>query len=270
MKLAGVDARDIINSLNIEDNRQNVFQAGEGGGKSGSFFFFSTDCRFIIKTLRGNEKKILLGMLDKFIKHMCNTDGKSKIAKIFGLFRMRTKVYAPLDFIIMENVTQMIDQENFKVAFDLKGSTYGRATESFRPHLLSKKLHHGSILKDIDFIKTKKELGSKRLLNLTYNEVWELSYLIEEDTKFLASLNLMDYSLLLVIETDRQTGEKYCHMGIIDYLQEFDIKKWLEYKAKSIFMGKAHMSISCVPSEMYKYRMVEFVDQEVLRIEEKD
>ena len=44
-----------------------VFQAGEGKGKSNSFFFFSYDNKFIIKTLQGEEKKNLIGMLDEYI-----------------------------------------------------------------------------------------------------------------------------------------------------------------------------------------------------------
>jgi hypothetical protein len=47
---------DIAESLAVDKNRQKVFQAGEGTGKSGSFFFFSHDNRFIIKTMRGNER----------------------------------------------------------------------------------------------------------------------------------------------------------------------------------------------------------------------
>lgn len=38
-------------SLSPEFNMEQVFQAGEGAGKSGSFFFFSHDRRFLIKTM---------------------------------------------------------------------------------------------------------------------------------------------------------------------------------------------------------------------------
>ena len=41
----------IQESLSVVKNRNNVFQAGESQGKSGSFFFFSHDKKFIIKTL---------------------------------------------------------------------------------------------------------------------------------------------------------------------------------------------------------------------------
>ena len=46
-------------SLSPLFNRQQVFSAGEGSGKSGSFFFFSHDNQFIIKTMKEAELKAL-------------------------------------------------------------------------------------------------------------------------------------------------------------------------------------------------------------------
>ena len=74
MELDDVKCSDVIQSLNIQDNIQNVFKAGEGVGQSGSFFFFSKDNKFLIKTMRGSEKKILLNMLDDVIAHFLKTD----------------------------------------------------------------------------------------------------------------------------------------------------------------------------------------------------
>lgn len=64
---------DVMESLNLESNRKMVFKSGEGAGASGSFFFFSYDNKFIIKTLRGKEKEILLNMLDDYIDHIILT-----------------------------------------------------------------------------------------------------------------------------------------------------------------------------------------------------
>lgn len=61
--LDGLKIQDIQRSLNIEDNIQNIFKSGEGAGASGSFFFFSNDHSLIIKTLQGNEKKVLFNMI---------------------------------------------------------------------------------------------------------------------------------------------------------------------------------------------------------------
>jgi hypothetical protein len=56
MKMDKILPEDIMKSLSIEKNRKMIFKAGQGAGKSGSFFFFSHDNRFLIKTLQGNEK----------------------------------------------------------------------------------------------------------------------------------------------------------------------------------------------------------------------
>lgn len=50
----------ILDSLEVIKNKEKVFEAGEGAGSSGSFFFFSHDNRFILKTMKLNEKKSFL------------------------------------------------------------------------------------------------------------------------------------------------------------------------------------------------------------------
>ena len=69
-------------------NRKMIFKAGESSGKSGSFFFFSHDNKFIIKTLKGNEKQLLLNILDDYIAYFKKNDNKSLIARIFGIFQI--------------------------------------------------------------------------------------------------------------------------------------------------------------------------------------
>lgn len=73
MKHDGITPEDIMNSMNIEENIDSIFSAGEGAGQSGSFFFYSSDNRFLIKTMRGSEKTNLLSMLDSFIEHIEET-----------------------------------------------------------------------------------------------------------------------------------------------------------------------------------------------------
>lgn len=41
----------LLTSLDPERNSSSVFKAGEASGASGSFFFFSADKRFIVKTM---------------------------------------------------------------------------------------------------------------------------------------------------------------------------------------------------------------------------
>ena len=65
---------DLIYSLQVDINKDRIFKAGEASGKSGSFFFFSHDNKFLIKTMKGNEKWTMINMIDDFIKHINNSN----------------------------------------------------------------------------------------------------------------------------------------------------------------------------------------------------
>jgi 1-phosphatidylinositol-4-phosphate 5-kinase len=67
MELDGITPQSMKKSLALALNRKMVFKAGQGAGQSGSFFFFSSDNKYIIKTLRGNEKDVMLRLLDDYI-----------------------------------------------------------------------------------------------------------------------------------------------------------------------------------------------------------
>lgn len=90
-----------MKSLDLDSNRNAIFKAGEGAGASGSFFFFSFDKRFIIKTMKAAEKKILLDMIDDYIDHIEKSNGNSLLVRIYGLFTLKTNNFAPVDFMIM-------------------------------------------------------------------------------------------------------------------------------------------------------------------------
>jgi hypothetical protein len=55
----GITKEIIIKALSPQNNVDSVFMAGEGTGKSGSFFFKSHCGRFIIKTIPEREFKML-------------------------------------------------------------------------------------------------------------------------------------------------------------------------------------------------------------------
>jgi len=201
MEIDNVSPRDIYNSLNVDLNRNSVFKAGEGAGASGSFFFFSADKRFLIKTLRGNERKILLNMLDSFIKYLKDVGNQSLIAKIYGVYTVKTNVYSSCDFIVMQNTSRMINNTHPKMSFDMKGSVFKRKT-ILKEHfwLQQDQLNCEKILKDLNFMEIREAIGSY-LLHLEHSDQEKLNRMVEADSKFLRSHNLMDYSLLFVVET---------------------------------------------------------------------
>ena len=75
-------------SLSPALNSDRLFEAGEGAGKSGSFFFFSHDKKYLIKTMKENELQVMLRILPHYLEHH-RRNPDSLIAKIFGVFTVK-------------------------------------------------------------------------------------------------------------------------------------------------------------------------------------
>jgi hypothetical protein len=68
----GFENEDLALSLNPESNKDKVFKAGESQGKSGSFFFFSDDQRFIIKTMTDSDFNAFMRLFRSYFRHICS------------------------------------------------------------------------------------------------------------------------------------------------------------------------------------------------------
>jgi len=66
----GIEDKHIQESLLPHKNNKAVFKAGESQGKSGSFFFFSHDKKFIIKTMFQEELNIMMEKLPQYFEHI--------------------------------------------------------------------------------------------------------------------------------------------------------------------------------------------------------
>lgn len=66
-EMDNVASKDILGSLDAAKNRQQVFKAKESAGKSGSFFFFSYDRRFLIKTMNNSELEVFINCLPDYV-----------------------------------------------------------------------------------------------------------------------------------------------------------------------------------------------------------
>ena len=128
MQLGLIKPQEMKESLNILDNMHNIFKSGQGAGASGAFFFFSSDKKYIIKTMRGTEKQVLLKIIDDMILHF-KQESRSLIAKIYGMYTISTNKFAPVDIIIMQNTQSTINKKNELITFDLKGSLYKRKVQ---------------------------------------------------------------------------------------------------------------------------------------------
>ena len=110
MKLDGITPQQISHSLNLESNIRSIFAAGEGAGQSGSFFFFSKDKQFLIKTMRGSERIKMMEMVDSMVEHL--KDNKSLLARIYGMFTIKSNMFHSVDFLIMQNTVRVVDKNS--------------------------------------------------------------------------------------------------------------------------------------------------------------
>ena len=103
-ELEGINSRDIINSLRPENNLKAIKGAGESQGKSGSFFFFSQDKRFIIKTMNDGELTTFKNMFKDYQEYIKSRQGKGTLlARIYGIFTVCLEDIVPVHLIMMAN-----------------------------------------------------------------------------------------------------------------------------------------------------------------------
>lgn len=76
-----------------------------GSGKSNSFFFFTNNSEFIIKTLKQEELNLLVrkGILDKYNKHL-KSNPNSLLSRFYGIFSVKIKFMKPISVVIMDNL----------------------------------------------------------------------------------------------------------------------------------------------------------------------
>jgi 1-phosphatidylinositol-4-phosphate 5-kinase len=110
-------------SLSTEKNHKSVFKAKESAGKSGSFFFFSFDRKFIIKTMNSSEKAVFIDSLPTYLQHLRNNPN-SLIARIYGIFTVQMEDIEPVDLLLMANAAHC--GPTIENVFDLKGSIVNR------------------------------------------------------------------------------------------------------------------------------------------------
>ncbi|KAI7874752.1 SAICAR synthase-like protein [Lichtheimia hyalospora FSU 10163] len=154
-------------------------------GKSKSFFYYSRDCRFIIKTIHHVEHRFLRRILKQYYNHVCENPN-TLLSRFYGLHRIKLPRGRKIHFIVMGNVFPA--SKDLHLVFDLKGSTFGRFTPEER--LATNPM---TVLKDQNWTarSQKLQLGPEKK-NVLIQQ-------LERDIALLTSMNIMDYSMLVGI-----------------------------------------------------------------------
>lgn len=278
----GINDKMLGISLNPMNNKKSMDKLKQTKGRSGSFFFFSEDKRFIIKTITSSELEYLLfTFMIEYFKYIISNNN-TLLSKIYGVFSFTINDGAStIHVIIMQNL-EAFDNKYRQYVFDLKGSTFQRRTKNITKG-------KNSTLKDLDFTWIKRV--NKQLINFSKEAKNTLLKQVKQDINMLCCNNLMDYSLLLIIYKfpENKKSESYIQLtelfknelyknrifksenqtyvyiiGIIDYLQEYNCKKFSEKSIKTCLYWNKRDKISAQKPIIYAERFAMFLNDEVL------
>ncbi|KAG8376278.1 hypothetical protein BUALT_Bualt09G0046600 [Buddleja alternifolia] len=218
---------------------------GAQGGKSNVFFAKTLDDRFIIKQVTKTELESFIKFAPSYFKYLSESIKSgcpTCLAKILGIYQITSKHLkggkeSRMDVLVMEN---LLFRRNITRLYDLKGSSrsrYNPDSSGENKVLLDQNLIEAMPTSPI-FLGTK----AKRLLE---RAVWN-------DTSFLASIDVMDYSLLVGV--DEENHELV--LGIIDFMRQYTWDKHLEtwVKASGILGGPKNASPTVISPKQYKKR----------------
>uniref|UniRef100_A0A0D9XP00 1-phosphatidylinositol-4-phosphate 5-kinase n=1 Tax=Leersia perrieri TaxID=77586 RepID=A0A0D9XP00_9ORYZ len=280
-KLFDVDPGDYMISICGDDALLEL----SSPGKSGSFFYFTNDDKYMIKTMKKSEVKVLLRMLPAYYKHVRAFEN-TLVTKFFGLHcvKITGAIQKKVRFVIMGNLFC----SNYAIhrRFDLKGSSHGRTTD--KP------------IDQIDETTTLKDLDLNFIFRLEGSWFKDFCRQVDKDCEFLEQERIMDYNSSsadnetpqtapededkrkapiklgismpsrvenvvknpdsesqLIGEPTGEFREVVLFFGIIDILQDYDISKKLEHAYKS--MQYDPNSISAVDPKQYCKRFRDFI-----------
>ncbi|XP_055827740.1 1-phosphatidylinositol-3-phosphate 5-kinase FAB1B-like isoform X2 [Solanum dulcamara] len=218
---------------------------GAQGGKSNVFFAKTLDDRFIIKQVTKTELESFMKFAPAYFKYLSDsiiTGSPTCLAKILGIYQVSAKHLkggkeSKMDVLVMEN---LLFGRNLARLYDLKGSArsrYNPDSSGSNKVLLDQNLIESMPTSPI-FVGNK----AKRLLE---RAVWN-------DTAFLALVDVMDYSLLVGVDEEKNE----LVLGIIDFMRQYTWDKHLEtwVKASGILGGPKNAPPTIISPKQYKKR----------------
>jgi 1-phosphatidylinositol-4-phosphate 5-kinase len=299
--LYGISNDDYLKSLGPENFLCNLIITKNkslkeicSSGKSGSFFYFSYDSKYLMKTIPESEFNKFKEMLQDYYLYMYEHP-KTLLQRFFGLYVCifnETKMH----FVVMNNVFNTSLHVHYK--FDLKGSTYKRRSRKDNDTNYEN-YDYDIAMKDNDFEDRKEVID----LSPFYKKI--LATEAKNDSKFLSDHNINDYSFLIGVYDQKFNNKevlpqeqlmilsgnnnikhhktsipnnvarkpfyeeyyggiqsedktKVYFFGIIDIFTNYGASKKVEYIVKSVSQGKG---ISCKPPNEYSQRFIRFIDK---------
>eukprot|EP01129_Flabellula_baltica_P011973 TRINITY_DN5338_c0_g1_i1.p1 TRINITY_DN5338_c0_g1~~TRINITY_DN5338_c0_g1_i1.p1 ORF type:complete len:678 (-),score=125.49 TRINITY_DN5338_c0_g1_i1:209-2242(-) len=283
--LSGMTAEEYRRGINPRYMKEAIEKVKGSDGRSASFFCWSADKKFIIKTIPQYESEKLRDILPVYYDHL-NAD-ESLLVKFYGSYMIELPQSEPLYIIVMNNCHPPNMEMDEK--YDLKGSWIARGGN----------LDVTKLGKDTDLINTGQDI------HIGINMKQRLLEVISRDIQMLRDVNIMDYSLFLGIKRLQEetgtgfeasstsddnlveleeslgmylgninsdpdsslslipsvSGDCLYAIGIIDILQEYNTDKKQEHCFKVTCLRKDKKGISCVEPDYYCTRFYEAMER---------
>ncbi|CAD6246305.1 unnamed protein product [Miscanthus lutarioriparius] len=223
------------------------------GGKSKAYFAKTTDDRFIIKQIKKTEFESFIKFAPDYFKHVyhsLDTGSQTCLAKILGIYQVKQIRHGKevkIDLMVMEN---LLFGHNISRIYDLKGATFSRRVTDSNDH--------DTVYLDQNYVE---DMGFSpiyiggRTKHLLQRAIWN-------DTAFLTSVNVMDYSLLVGVDKEKHE----LVFGIIDYLRQYTWDKQLETWVKTSLVVPKNVSPTVISPKEYKKRFRKFMAKYFLSV----
>ena len=239
----GIDRKEFIDSLKY------CTKWASTGGKTESDFFKTNDKRFIGKSILNNEYEMSMQLAPDYFRYFQSlkiSETRTLLCPIVGIYELKVGTEPTKYLIIMNNLFYGLEDRGISLkVYDLKGS---------RKNRLRKENLKGKTLMDTNFDLER----NGDLLPLLDHPKLDFFDVIERDCNFLRQQEIVDYSLLLIL--DEENRVVVC--GIIDYLRKYDLIKKLEHQIKKLqYLGE---DPTIVKPEVYANRFIESLRRRIM------
>mmetsp|Transcript_5679 Transcript_5679/g.13751 ORF Transcript_5679/g.13751 Transcript_5679/m.13751 type:complete len:961 (+) Transcript_5679:230-3112(+) len=148
--------------------------------KSGQFFFYSSDGKYMIKTMTNDESKFLRRILPHYFRH-CTQNPNTLLTKFLGMYRVKLyHLRRNVKFVIMNSV--YYTDKSLQTFYDLKGSEIGRSSKPGE-----------EVLKDNDL----RDKLPEEAFSFPPELRTRIRDQVSSDCNFLRKMQIMDYSMLI-------------------------------------------------------------------------
>ena len=270
-----------------QSHRFDIYESFSGGKvvacgqlkHSGSRFYYSEDCKFILKTLPQSQVKLLVKHLPRYLKHMGTDNPNSFLIRMYGLYRVELQTVSSNSsccslgsctksqkayVLIMQNTMYVRRPESVTLQPSSELSAEGHIVQ-VNNGLRVFDLKAAGLLHPRDVSDLRQWMKRGFRIPLPVEEIRSIAGILKRDVEFLVKMNVNDYSILLAVGSlqshcdltnlaETAQGDGSIFIGMIDILSEWHLIRKLGFIVPGLFFPRF-----MIPTR-YGKRMMDTID----------